>query len=463
MNVKITKSPFLLLVLSILVFVSCNKDDNNDSKPASSVKLVKDYESTVALDWNELFLDIDRYAPGYRPPAAARVCAYVGLGVYEGLVAGMPEYQSVASNFPGLTIPKAEDGKEYYWPAVANTIYNDMFTEYFPHVSADLKGKIAALNDKHNTEFAAAASSEVYNRSVEYGHKVATAMLDYSKTDDAGHNAYKNPQPTDYIPPTGPGKWQPTRPDYGRALFPYFNKVRGFVVTSDDKVVPQPYPFSSDSLSPFYAQALEVYTVSYGKAKDYTWQWIGEFWSDDIFGLTFEPAARWLAIANQAVVQEKSKLDFSVWVYAKLGIALFDGAIACWTSKFTYNVERPSTYINQYIDPAWNPSLNNPLIGMSGVTPPFPAYPSGHATFGAAGGEVLNDAFSYAYAMTDNCHKFRVEFNGTPRSFDSFDDMAYENALSRVYLGVHYRMDVEAGLKLGKRLGQKVNRLKWRK
>ena len=52
---------------------------------------------------------------------------------------------------------------------------------------------------------------------------------------------------------------------------------------------------------------------------------------------------------------------------------------------------------------------------------------------------------------------------GVPRTFESFNEMAEENALSRLYLGVHFRMDADEGLDLGEKAAKKVNALPWKK
>ena len=82
---------------------------------------------------------------------------------------------------------------------------------------------------------------------------------------------------------------------------------------------------------------------------------------------------------------------------------------------------------------------------------------------GAAAAEALTDIFGIQYTLTDRCHENRTEFEGKPRLFYSFYDMAEENAISRVPLGVHYRMDCEAGVDLGYRCGRRVNAMDWKK
>jgi hypothetical protein len=243
---------------------------------------------------------------------------------------------------------------------------------------------------------------------------------------------------------------------------PYYGKARTFAITDADKLCPAPHPYSEAKNSNFYAQALEVYAQS-GPTITYEGRWIGQYWSDDLLNLTFSPGPRWLAVANQVYVLENSSLETAIYGNVKVGMTLSDAAVACWHSKFYYNVERPASYIQRVIDPSFVPPLDHPLTGEIGITPSFPAYPSGHSTMGAAAAEVLSDIFGYDYAMTDRCHDNRSEFIGTPRAFNSFYEMAEENAWSRVPLGVHYRMDCEHGVNLGLRVGRKVNDLPWKK
>jgi len=456
----LTQIPFRRVVLyglisSCLGIISSCQPPKQDVTPSFTASTV---DASVALQWMDLFLVIDRYAPGYRPPVAARALAYIGLAAYETMVPGSATYQSIASKFSGLTVPKPETGKTYRWDVALNETYYLLMKGLFPHVVDRDKAKIDSLHTKLSST---TGIIDEVNRSQKFGQAVATAIMAYSKTDAAGDAAYLRNQPTDYVPPTGPGKWQPTAPDYGRALLPYWGKVRTFVATESDKLAKEPLNYSTNIKSTLFAQGLEIYTATTPLTNEE--QWIGEFWSDDIYQLTFEPAGRWIAIACEVIRQEKVPLDKAVYTFAKVGMSLSDVGVACWNSKYIYNIERPINYIKRTIDPTWRTRLNNPISIMVGITPPFPAYPSGHSCFGAAAAEVLTNIYGTAYAMTDNCHKGRTEFNGTPRHFNSFYEMAQENAYSRVLLGVHYRMDCEEGLRMGYAIGRKVNQLPWAK
>ena len=105
----------------------------------------------------------------------------------------------------------------------------------------------------------------------------------------------------------------------------------------------------------------------------------------------------------------------------------------------------------------------NPVNGSIGITPAFPAYPSGHSTFGGGGAAILTNVFGEGYEFTDNCHNNRSEFNGKSRSFNSFTDAGYEDAISRIYLGVHFRMDCEEAVRFGQSIAGRVLRLPWKK
>lgn len=106
-------------------------------------------------------------------------------------------------------------------------------------------------------------------------------------------------------------------------------------------------------------------------------------------------------------------------------------------------------------------------------TPNFPAYPSGHATFGAA----CFDAYRrYRQAHLANVPPDRInltfvsdELNGfsidnfvprprprEPGEFDSIEDMIVENADSRVFLGVHWQFDADRGVASGKSIAEIV-------
>ena len=443
------KLNYLTLVIALGWLAGCTETPTVDP--------VNGATSRVVTSWNDTVLEVQRYAPGYRPPAAARMLGYVNLAAYEAAAPSFKTYQSIAPHFSALQLPTKPSGSINYELAV-NQVYFNLFNKFYPHIQASDKAKIQQTYNRLETEIN--ASSDVATRSKSWGDAVANAVWAWAESDALGNNYYKDAQPASYTPPVGPGLWRQT--DYSRALFPRWGEVRSFAINQQDKDSSPAFPrYSTSTSSEWYRQAKEVYDLT--KQNKAEFQWIAEFWSDDIFTQTFEPASRWLAISSQVCKKQNASLETALVTNAKVSMSMTDVAIMVWYNKYKYNINRPVSYINDNWDNTWETILINRNSGVGNMTPPFPAYPSGHAGFGAAAAEALSSVFGETYAMTDNCHLGRTEFNGTPRSFVSFRQMADENAISRLYLGVHYRLDAEEGLRLGYLAGRKINALNWKK
>jgi membrane-associated phospholipid phosphatase len=453
---------YLTFALGLALFSTACRD-NQDVAPAN-LKAVKDFDATVVQKWNNLFLLIERNAAGYRPCPAARALGYMGLSAYESCATAMTEHKSIAALYPSLRIPAVEAGKAYQWDLVVHSSYATLFKKFFTNVHPNDMFIIAALETNVEDELRISApTKEIADRSVAYGRQVAEAVYAFSATDRFSHNMYLAPTDPNYIVPIGAGLWKKTNPTLTvqYPMFPFWGQSRTFAIKEADKTARPPLAYSEDRNSPYYTQMLEVYSTTAPQTIDN--KWIAEFWSDDVLGFTFSPSARWIAILHQVIEKEKPNLEIAVLGAAKVGLALNDAAVACWHSKYLYNAERPISYIQKVINPNW--SLNGLTTNnFLTTTPPFPAYPSGHSTFGAAAAEALVSIFGSSYKLTDKCHEGRADFVGSaPRTFESFYDMATENAYSRIPLGVHTRQDCEEGLRLGSVCGRRVNQLPFNK
>lgn len=460
-----------LVILGLAALQSCDKGDD---PVVDTENLVSDFGAESALRWHDLFLDVERYAAGYRPGPAPRALAYIGLACYEACITGMPDYHSLAVRYNGLSIPAPDAAVTYHWPTVVHGVFETMMPNFFSvEPPAAVRAKWNALVRELDDEYLEEAGQDVFTRSKAYGAAVGEAVWDWSTTDPYGHDAYKNPfgnfstgESYDWQQNfDGPGDWQPTPNGPNSPMFPFIGRARTFAINASEKVClpPSTYfmDYSENPNSEYYAQAVQIYTKN--ATLDYVTEWIGEFWSDDLLNLTFSPGPRWVAIANQIITIEKSDLATALEAYAKVGLALGDSQVACWQSKFHYNVERPYSYIQKVIDPTYETNLFNPLTNTPNISPAFPAYPSGHSTMGAAAAEALASVFGYSYRLTDKCHLGRTEFEGTPRTFGSLYEAAQENAWSRVLLGVHWRMDCDEGMRFGTAIGRRVNALPWKK
>lgn len=466
-----------------LLITSCRK--NND---AVTLSLVAEYNNQVVYEWNELFMAIDKDAKGYRPGPGPRALAYMGLSAYEICVPGMPSYASMARLWGSeLVMPVFDSGKRVHYPTALNTSYAYLMHQFFKNTvfvggvghltNQQVHQMIDNLQLKIDSKYEIEINPIEFNQAKKWGAAVSDAIWNWAQSDSYGHEAELNPLNNDpskanyydwkkeLLDPNGkvkPGTWSPTNDNGNGGMFPFWGRVRTFASNENQKLCRAPIPYSKDVNSPYYAEALLVYNTC-NSNMNFENKWIAEFWSDDIVGLTFSPPTRMLAIFNQILGAERSNLEKAVEGVAKLGLALNDFGVCCWNSKWHYKVERPENFIKREIDPNWEPILVNPLDGTKGVTPAFPAYPSGHSTFGGGGAVILENIFSPNYEFTDNCHANRSDILGTPRHFSSFAAAGDENALSRVYLGVHFRMDCDAGVELGRAIANRVIRLPWKK
>src|SRR5262249_52532902 len=153
-------------------------------------------------------------------------------------------------------------------------------------------------------------------------------------------------------------------------------------------------------------------------------------------------------------------------LFALVNIAMADAGLTAWNNKYDDEFWRPILGIRNGAtdgnsattgDSNWTPlgaQVSNPRPGETNFTPNFPAYTSGHATFGAAAFEVL----TRFYARDDISFTFiSDEFNGVTRGSDgkvrpviartyhSFTQAKLENAQSRIYLGIHWAFDRDEG------------------
>jgi hypothetical protein len=451
MTLHIKLWPFALILMA---FVSClQPDDPNELLPDTQSPALESNQMT--WEWTELYLSIERDLAGFRPAPTARALAYIHMGGFETVVPGSSKYRSlgyVISGFPNITLDHPPT--QIDWNIALNAYYARTFRFFLFNANQQQVFEIEKLESNQLELLGQNVSEGVTKSSIAWGQKVANAIINYAETDREGATQSRVVRPTDYFPPSGDGLWTPTLPDLGGAMFPYWGKVRTFAAgTSDLLSPPPPYVYDTDSGSDYYKDNLEVNT----KVSNMTTEnrWIAEFWSDDLTGLTFSPPARIFAIANQVIQADQMNMEETIHMYCKLGIAINDAAVGAWKSKYVYNTERPETYIHKFINPDFK-SILGEAIGVPGINPSFPGYPSGHSTFAGVSEKIYDQFFGAQYDFTDHCHFGRTEFNGYPRTYSTWKQMAEENAFSRIPLGVHVRMDCTEGLRLGRNIAQKA-------
>jgi Vanadium chloroperoxidase N-terminal domain/PAP2 superfamily len=205
---------------------------------------------------------------------------------------------------------------------------------------------------------------------------------------------------------------------------------------------------------------------------------IGLYWAYDGASQIGTPPRLYNQIIREIIGRNVNGADrpaASARLLALANVAMADAGISAWFHKYTYQLWRPILSIREYDDSYWNggtavshalhkrcdpwwlplgsPRTNEP--GKHSFTPPFPAYPSGHATFGAAAFEITRRFFGFGTnspdtlffdTISDECDGRAIAEDGSfrgrqRRHHDSLLRAMFDNAVSRIYLGVHFRFD----------------------
>ena len=415
LSLGMTFKVLILLVSIFLVFLGTTSFNySKNSKQDFDIKA-----KSIILKWYNLFLKLESKDIYAYPPISAHRIAQIGI-------AGSLTINEMQNSFIN---------KEDITLLVLNQVYSEVISSFFKtnmssfQLVSELEENIAHsfAHSDLQAEKVSLYSKNILNRL--NSHLQQKSNLPCQSKISNTNNKLDNYQFNSL---------HPILPDWGSRPTLFINQ--------EDILFQDPYFKYSSFKIALHQDALGVYTHSINMSKED--QWIAEFWSDDVRGLTFSPAGRWIAITNQIVQLENISFSDMLTLYFKLGIGLNDAATLCWKNKYHYNLERPSAFINKHIDPAWKPFHDDPN---------FPSYPSGHAVLGAVSAIILEKTFGINYKFTDKSHHTRMEFFGKKRSFDSIKAMALENAYSRFVMGVHYKEDCESGLRLGFDIGNLVN------
>jgi vanadium chloroperoxidase len=432
------------------------------------------------LLWNKIALEANRVShtngQGEQtgPTLSSRALAIVHLAMYDAFAgitntpAQLPRYINNPPSVGGAT-PEALSA------AVAAAAYTALVA-LFPSQKPFFDGIFEGEGDPASAAHA-------------FGVAVAQAILLDRAMDPGASGGYK-PSPL-------PGKHRPDPDNAGQGFYaPLYGALsKGFGITARHELAAPPFGDSTylDALKEVRGKGIApdlAGTLPGGLDKrtpDETV--IGIYWGYDGASEIGTPPRLYNQIVRKVAIAQNNTPAQNARLFAFVNVAMADAGILAWDQKYIHNFWRPVVGIREHdasfgpaapeadndisndADPQWlplgAPNTNRVGPGSKNFTPNFPAYPSGHATFGAAafhitrlfygqggtldgtGGNALkkDTLFNGLDFVSDEFNGISVDIRGTvrPRHRRNFPDglwnMILENGRSRVLLGVHWVFD----------------------
>jgi hypothetical protein len=432
-----------IVFIATALLNSCRKLDDiaffeNASHDHGHLKQTKNYSSEVVFKWIDMQLRLSRTNPtpiGGVP--TTRYYGYSAIALYESVVPGMPAFKSLSGQLTDMPeMPQTNHGSAYYWPECGNAALAAMTRSFFPNATVANKAAVDSLENVLNLAYQMETDNQVFQRSADFGKSVAQAVFNWSTTDGAANaNA-------PYVPPTGPGLWVPTPPAFLAPFGPFWGNNRLMVSNSLDGSAPQAPPvYSEDPSSDFYKMVKDVYDISQNLTPDQIATAV--YYRDNPgFG-----GGHYLSIFKQILVHENPRLDFTASAFAKVTIALFDGGIGGFKTKYQYNQERPVTFIRSVLGHStWSSAV---------PTPNFPDFPSAHSVASGAFAETMEGFFGSNYHFTDHSY----DYLGMPsRTYTSFEAFVKDIGDARVFGGIHYRISCDRAAIMGRKIAENINK-----
>ena len=368
----------------------------------------------------------DPQFPFANPPYASRAYSYVSVAQYEALKAAWYwKYKynrasparvdaAVTTLVPPSDLPAypSED-------AALSGVTAEMLKSLFPEAVEEITKAAAEQRDAAVLSGRATASDVAAGLAL--GKSVAALILARAGTDGMknaiGTPALWQAQAT-AATSRGEMAWasqeSPARP----GMLANFGQVKAWTMTPDQVIAAEPPPPPSTSSQQMKDELTEVKNTADNLTREQ--MAIALKWNDGVGTPT--PPGHWNAIASDYVRGASMSEVRAARAFALLNMAMHDVAVGCWDTKYRYYNPRPAQL---------DPSIKT-VIGL----PNFPSYPSGHSTFSSAAATTLTYLF--------------------PEGASSFNSMAAEAGMSRLYGGIHYRSDINGGSEHGKRVGAAV-------
>ncbi len=385
----------------------------------------------IVVAWNQQLLQIV-LTPGAQPATVhpTRSFAILHAAIYDSVVSITKDASPYLFSVPASRGARVD--------AAAAQASHDTLAALYPNLNSKLQ---AGLDQLLAGELVAIPDGAGKQDGIKVGHDVAARLLAARANDGSAAT------PPPFIAGNNPGDFRPVPPSFAPPVFTGWANVSPFVLDTANQFRPKP---QAAITSVAYADALnEVKSLgqntSTTRTADETVE--AKFWAGPIWNT-------WNEIADNAALAHHTNLETTARLFAVLNLTFADGVIAFYDAKYHYVIWRPVTAV-RLGDTIGNPAITgDPTWTPLATTPADPSYPGAHSVISSAAAFVLSSFFG----KDDQIQVTSDVLKGTVRTFDSYQAVMTEAGLSRIFAGVHTRLDHEAGLELGRDVAQFVLR-----
>ena len=385
----------------------------------------------IVVAWNQQLLQIV-LTPGAQPATVhpTRSFAILHAAIYDSVVSITKDASPYLFSVPASRGARVD--------AAAAQAGHDTLAALYPNLNSKLQ---AGLDQLLAGELAAIPDGAGKQDGIKVGHDVAARLLAARANDGSAAT------PPPFIAGNNPGDFRPVPPSFAPPVFTGWANVSPFVLDTANQFRPKP---QAAITSVAYADALnEVKSLGQNTSTTRTADETvaAKFWAGPIWNT-------WNEIADNAALAHHTNLETTARLFAVLNLTFADGVIAFYDAKYHYLIWRPVTAV-RLGDTIGNPAITgDPTWTPLATTPADPSYPGAHSVISSAGASVLSSFFG----KDDQIQVTSDVMKGTVRTFDSYQAVMTEAGLSRIFAGVHTRLDHEAGLELGRDVAQFVLR-----
>jgi hypothetical protein len=380
--------------------------------------------SDVVLEWNQIAVTTMLTPPAASPFGQARFAAIVQLAVFEAVNAITHKYQP----YLGTITAPAGASPEAAAVAAAHTVLKNYFS-----------GGATTLDAARASSLSAIADGQAKTDGIATGEAAAAAMIAL-RANDGSAPLTSNPAGA-----ASPGVWQTTAScgTTGAGAFYNWQNVTPFGIPSAAAFILDPPPsLTSERYTKDYLE-VKTFGSMNSTARPQDRSDVARIYRDTSPTNLLNSAARQVAGAQGRSLSENAR------ALALLNMATSDSLVASFATKYNYNFWRPETAIHAGAtdgNPKTSPDATFvPYI----VTPCFPSYPSNHASGTGGGAEVLRRMYG-AGGHTIAISSPNPVDSAVVLHYTTFKAITDDVDDARVFGGIHFRFDQEAGGRMGR-------------